>query len=89
MSEWCDHLAACEMCKRDGVAHSEKVKLSLCFVTGFYVVLQCLRTCDAFYISVQFLALVHCFYISVAALEVSAMQCAKLSVRDLDCSEAV
>jgi len=88
MSESCDHLAACEMCKRDAVAHSEKVKLSLCFVTGFCVVLQFLGTCDVFYISVHVLALVHCFCISVAALEVSAVQCAKLSVRDLDCSEA-
>jgi len=58
------------------------------YVTGFCVVLQFLRTCDAFYVSVHVLALVHCFCISVAALEVSAVQCAKLSVRDLDCSKA-
>jgi len=37
MSEWYDHLTACEMCKRDGVAHSEKVKLSLCFMSQAFV----------------------------------------------------
>jgi hypothetical protein len=58
------------------------------YVTGFCVVLQFLWTCDAFYISVRVLVLVHCFCISVATLEVSAVRCAKLSVRDLDCSGA-
>jgi len=58
------------------------------YVTDFCVVLQFLRTCDAFYISVHVLVLVHCFCVSVAAVEVSAVQCAELSVRDLDCSEA-
>lgn len=56
------------------------------YVTGFCVALQFLRTSDAFYISVH--VLVHCFCISVEALEVSAVQRAKLSVSDLDCSEA-
>jgi len=57
-------------------------------VTGFCVVLQFLRTYDALCISVHVVVLVHCFCISVVALEVSAVQRAKLSVSDLDCSEA-
>jgi hypothetical protein len=42
MSEWFYHLAACGLWKRDGVAHCEKAKISLCFMSQAFVVLYCI-----------------------------------------------
>jgi len=58
------------------------------YVTGFCVVLQFLRTCDAFILVFMSWSWCTASILSVVALEVSAVQCAKLSVRNLDSSEA-